>query len=146
MAFKGKFKPKNPQKYKGNPTNIIYRSSYELKMMIWLDKHKEILEWSSEELIIPYISSFDNKVHRYFPDFWVKKINKNGEIEINIIEIKPYKQTIEPKKPNKITRSFVNEVVTWKTNNNKWDSAKEYCKKRNWSFKILTEKELGILT
>ena len=63
-TYKGFFKPKNPQKYRGDPTNIIYRSGWELKLMLYLDEHKDVVNWGSEELIIPYRSPIDGKVHR----------------------------------------------------------------------------------
>ena len=101
--MKGMFKPRNPKKYNGNPTNIIYRSQWELKYMMELDADKNVIKWSSEEVIIHYISPIDNRWHRYFVDFHVVRINKQG-LEINqLIEIKPKKQTMPPvkKKPKK---------------------------------------------
>ena len=144
MAYKGFFKPKNPQKYRGNPTNIVYRSSWELKFMLYLDEHKDILAWSSEELIIPYRSPIDGKVHRYFPDFVVTKINKQGLKETLLIEVKPEAQTRPPKKQNNITRKYLTEVKTWGVNEAKWKAATEFCKDRGWSFHVFTERELGI--
>ena len=94
--YKGKFKPKNPKKYIGDPSNIIYRSRWELKLMSYLDKHPHVLEWGSEELIIPYKSPIDGRYHRYFPDFLVKRINKNGQKETILIEVKPEYQTVPP--------------------------------------------------
>jgi len=143
--MKGFFRPKNPQKYKGDVRHITYRSSWELKFMSYLDTHKDILEWSSEEVIIPYLSPVDGKYHRYFPDFLVKKRELNGKIKTVLIEIKPFKQTKPPEKiPAKITKQYINEVKTWGINKSKWEYAEEYCKNRNWEFLILTEKELGI--
>ena len=79
---------------------------------------------------------------RYYPDFYVKIKDKNSKTTEYIIEIKPYKQTIEPKMKTKITESYVNEVYTWGVNNAKWREAVDYCKKRKWTFKLMTEKEL----
>jgi hypothetical protein len=107
MAYKGTFRPRNPQKYKGDHTNIIYRSSWELKLMMWLDTHPDVLEWSSEEIIIPYRSPIDGKVHRYFPDFYVRKKNKDGKIETILVEVKPYAQTQEPKKQKKVSKKLL---------------------------------------
>ena len=142
--YKGYFKPKNPQKYNGNPTNIVYRSLWELKFMMYLDGHKDIVKWGSEEVVIPYRSPIDNKIHRYFTDFVITKINKNGKKETIIVEIKPSNQTIPPKKPEKLTKRYLTEVKTWGINEAKWKAANEYCKDRGWSFHIFTEKELGI--
>lgn len=142
--YQGYFKPKNTHKYRGDPTNIIYRSSWELKMMRYLDEHKDIISWSSEEVIIPYRSPIDGKVHRYFPDFVVTKINKEGVKETALIEVKPKSQTQPPKRQNKVTRRYITEVKTWGVNEAKWKAAIEYCKDRGWSFHIFTEQELGI--
>lgn len=144
MAYKGRFKPRNPQKYMGDPTNIIYRSGWELKLMMYLDKHPDVLEWGSEELIIPYRSPIDGKIHRYFPDFLVKRINRNGIKETLLIEVKPEYQTVPPKKQNRITPRYLNEVKTWGVNEAKWKAASEFCKDRGWKFEIMTERHLGI--
>jgi hypothetical protein len=143
-TYKGFFKPKNPKKYNGDPTNIVYRSSWELKLMMYLDEHKEIVGWSSEEIIIPYRSPIDGKIHRYFPDFKVTKINKDGIKETALIEVKPSTQTKPPEKQSKITKRYLTEVKTWGVNEAKWKAALDYCLDRGWSFHIFTEKELGI--
>ena len=144
MAYQGYFKPINPQKYKGNPSNIIYRSGWELKLMSYLDKHPDVIQWSSEEIVIPYRSPIDGKVHRYFPDFYVKKKNIDGVIETSLIEVKPAHQTKPPVKKTKVTKQYINEVTTWGINEAKWKAAVEYCKDRKWTFHIFTEKELNI--
>lgn len=143
MAHKGRFKPKNPQKYLGNPTNIIYRSLWEAKLMKYLDDHPDVLSWASEEIVIPYKSPIDGRRHRYYPDFYVKR-RVDGRIRETIIEVKPRAQTIAPKKSNKITRQYLQEVKTYGINEAKWKAASEFCKDRGWDFKIMTEKELGI--
>ena len=97
MAYKGKFRPQNYKKYKGEHTKIIYRSGWELTFMKYLDRQPEVLRWSSEEIIIPYRSPIDNKLHRYYPDFWVKIKKHDGTFETSIIEVKPKSQTIPPK-------------------------------------------------
>ena len=142
--YQGFFKPKNPKKYRGDPTNIIYRSGWELKMMTHLDEHKDVLSWGSEEIIIPYRSPIDGKVHRYFPDFVVTKINKEGRRETSIIEIKPSSQTKPPARQQKPTKRYITEVKAWGINEAKWNAALNFCKDRGWTFHIFTEKELGI--
>ena len=97
MAYQGKFQPKNPAKYKGDPTNVIYRSGWELKLMMYLDTQPNVLQWSSEEVIIPYVSPIDNRIHRYYVDFYVKKRTPGGKIEEMLIEVKPEAQMVEPK-------------------------------------------------
>lgn len=142
MSTKGRFKPKNPHKYKGNPTNIIYRSSWELKLMTYLDSHDEVVQWASEEFCIPYRSPIDDRVHRYYPDFWVKK--RDGEV--TVIEVKPAKQATPPAQPKKVTRRYVQEVFEYGKNQAKWKAAEGYCLDRGWKFIVMTEKELGIRT
>ena len=142
--MKGFFKPQNPAKYKGNPTSIVYRSSWELKFMSYLDKHDDVLLWESEEMFIPYRSPVDNRIHRYFPDFIVKKRDKDGLVKTVMIEVKPESQTRPPKKPAKMTKRYINEVYTWGVNEAKWKAANEYCLDRGWSFHVFTEKQLGI--
>lgn len=149
MSNKGFFRPKNPSRYKGDPTNIIYRSSWEFKLMTYLDVHPDVIEWSSEEFCVPYRSPVDGKVHRYFPDFKVKQRNTQGVIETVVIEVKPHKQVLPPvisttTKTNKPTKRYLNEVVTYGINQAKWKAARSYCADRNWKFLIMTENELGI--
>jgi hypothetical protein len=144
MAYSGIFKPKNPQKYVGDHTNIIYRSSWEARAMTWFDKTDEIISWASEELIIPYISPVDGRYHRYFPDFVVKYKTNEGTLKTMIIEIKPEKQTIEPVKKKRATKQFIQEVMTYGINQAKWKAATEYALDRGWEFKVLTEKHLGL--
>ena len=144
MAYKGKYRPTNPKKYKGDPTNIIYRSLWERKFMCYCDLNDNILEWGSEEFFIPYRSPLDNRVHRYFPDFYIKYKKSNGSICRSIIEVKPDKQTRPPKKPKRQTKGYIYEVTQYVKNEAKWDAAKEFCKDRLWEFRIFTEKELGI--
>lgn len=142
--YSGRFRPKNPSKYIGDPTNIIYRSRWEFVLMRYLDSHPEVVKWASEELVIPYRSPIDGKIHRYFPDFLVKKINKDGKKETIVIEVKPKYQTVEPERKSRITRQYINEVKTWGTNQAKWKAAEEYCKDRGWTFQIMHEEHLGI--
>tara|TARA_X000000368_G_scaffold184604_1_gene145795 strand:- start:1510 stop:1944 length:435 start_codon:yes stop_codon:yes gene_type:complete len=144
MSYSGKFKPSNTNKYKGDPTNIIYRSLWERKFMVWCDNNENVLEWGSEEIIIPYRSPVDNRVHRYFPDFYVKTRTRAGKLSKNIIEVKPFVQTQEPKRKKRITKKYLSEVKTFVINDAKWKAADEYCKDRRMNFIILTEKELKV--
>jgi hypothetical protein len=135
-AYKGKYKVKNPEKYKGNPNNVVYRSSWELKFFNYCDTKPYILQWSSEEIVIPYKSPIDGRWHRYFPDVWMKTAN-----DTFLIEIKPFKETREPKKRSRVTQKYLYEVKTWGINSAKWKAAQEFCADRKWKFKIITEKE-----
>ena len=145
MAYKGKFSPKNPSKYAGDPTGIVYRSLWERKVMVYLDENINVLEWRSEEIAIPYLSPVDNRVHRYFPDFIVKVKNPDGSTKTMMLEVKPKAQTKEPKIPtNKKTKRYITEVMTWGVNQAKWKSAQEFCLDKGWEFKLITEDHLGI--
>ena len=143
MSYKGKFRPKNPNKYKGNPTNIIYRSLLERRFMVYLDNNPSVLKWGSEEIIIPYISPVDNRMHRYFPDFYMKVRQKDGTNKKFIIEVKPKAQCKEPvRNPKRRTKRWLNEVFTYAVNQAKWKSAEEICKDHGMEFKIFTEDHL----
>jgi hypothetical protein len=144
MSYKGKFRPKFPQKYKGDPTNIVYRSLWERQCMTNFDQNPNVIQWSSEEVVVPYKSPIDGRWHRYFPDFLIRIRKPDGSTETILIEVKPFKETKEPKPRNSITRNYLYEVKTWGINTSKWKAAEEYCKDRKWKFMILTEKELGI--
>ncbi len=144
MSYKGKYYPSFPRKYKGDPTNIIYRSLWERKFMVYCDKNQNILEWASEEIAIPYRSPIDNRVHRYFPDFYMKVKETNGKIKNYVIEVKPAKQTKPPKKPKRQTKGYIREAYEYAKNQAKWKMAKEFCADRQWEFKVVTEKELGV--
>ena len=140
----GRFHPQNPQKYKGDVNNIIYRSSWELKFMQWCDRNENIMEYGSEEFWIPYVSPVDNRVHRYFPDFIIKVKESNEEIKTYVIEVKPKRQTAPPKQKSRVTKSYLYEVQTYAVNQSKWNAADEWCKDRRLEFKVITETELGL--
>ena len=144
MSYKGKYQLKNPSKYKGNPTLVIYRSLWERSYMKKLDLNENILEWSSEEIALPYKSPLDNRIHKYYPDFYVKERLSDGTIKKYIVEIKPKKQTKEPIIPKRKTKGYLYEVMEYAKNQAKWNSAREYCKDRGYEFKILTEDDLNI--
>jgi hypothetical protein len=151
MAYKGRFRPKNPEKYKGDPSKITYRSLWEFKFFRFVDEHPDVLWWQSEEVIVPYRSPIDGKVHRYFPDVVLKKKISDDKYEVIMIEIKPEKQTRPPdiRKRNstptgRISRRYLNEVKTYGINEAKWEAAKKYCDEKGWRFEIMTEKHLGI--
>ena len=112
--------------------------------MVFLDANPSVVQWSSEEIVIPYLSPVDRKVHRYFPDFYVKVRDKEGKIREMVWEIKPKKESSPPKKRSRVTQKYISEVVTWGVNEAKWRAAEEYCLDRNWQFKVLTEEDLGI--
>ena len=144
MSYKGRYSPSYPRKYKGNPSNIIYRSLWERKFMVYCDLNENILEWGSEEIVIPYRSPIDNRVHRYFPDFYVKLKETTGKTKKYIIEVKPKRQTKPPSRPKRQTKGYLREVYEYARNQAKWEAAVDYCKDRLYEFKVMTEDELGV--
>jgi hypothetical protein len=140
--YQGTFKPRNPEKYRGDPANIVYRSSWELRLMTYFDMHQDVIWWSSEERIIPYRSPIDNRIHRYFPDFLINKRGPDGKIETVMVEVKPKAQTVEPVRQSTQSRKYLKEVMTYGVNQAKWKAAEEYCSDRSWKFLIMTEREI----
>ena len=110
--------------------------------MHYCDNTPSILEWNSEEIVIPYVSPIDNKVHRYFPDFYIKVRNVSGTVRREIIEVKPKRQCLPPKVPKRKTQKYLKEVRTYGVNQAKFKAAEEYCKNRKYNFRILTEEHL----
>jgi|TARA_R110000868_G_scaffold119046_1_gene315416 hypothetical protein len=143
MSYKGWFRPKNPKKYKGDATNVVYRSNWELRVMKHFDEDPNVLWWASEELVIPYRSPIDQRMHRYFPDFIARVRQKTGKEKTIVIEIKPEKQTKKPIQKRQ-TRRFLEEAATYAINQEKWRAADIFCQKEGWDFMVLTEKDLGI--
>lgn len=136
---KGFFRPKNPNKYIGKLNQICYRSSLELKFFLMCDNNPQIVKWGSEEIHCYYISPLDNKPHRYFIDLFIQ----NDKGDKYLVEIKPYSQTLEPRRTKgKREKTLLNEVKTYAVNKAKWDFATEFAKKQGCKFIILTEKDL----
>ena len=145
MAYSGIYKPKNPKKYKGNPTRIIYRSMWERKFMVFCDNNDSIVECGSEEVIIPYRCPTDGRVHRYYPDFYIKVKSKTGSTSKYLIEVKPKRQVAGPvEKPKRKTAAWKRELLTYMKNRAKWAAAEDFCEDRQMKFLILTEDHLGV--
>lgn len=143
MAYKqGLFQPKNPNKYIGDATNIVYRSGWERRVMQYLDENTNVVRWASEEIIIPYISPVDNRPHRYFPDFFVEAKGRDGSTKRMLIEVKPKAQSVAPKPQSRRTKRYLTEVMTYGVNQAKWNAAKDFCIDKGWDFLVLTEEEL----
>lgn len=143
MAYKGKYKPLNESKYHGDPRNVTYRSLWERQTFRYLDSNPDIVKWSSETTIIPYICKTDNRAHRYYMD--ITYTNKAGEKYM--VEIKPKVQTKPPKKPKRITKTYKNAVMAYVKNMSKWEAAEKYAERHGYRFVIWTEthlKQLGI--
>ena len=113
--------------------------------MNYCDLNENILEWASEEFWVPYCDPTTNRVRRYFPDFFIKYKDKNGDIRRSVIEVKPLRETKKPQATKgKSKKTMLNESLTYAKNQAKWKAAKEFCEDRKLEFKIMTEKELGI--
>lgn len=142
--YKGKYKPINKAKYINpkNLNNIVYRSSWELMLMKWLDKNSQVASWGSEEIILPYISKVDGRQHRYFLDFYIKFTNG----KVYLVEVKPKHQTIAPvAKKGKTKERLLKEATTYATNISKWEAARNYATKKGAEFHIWTEDHLSEL-
>jgi hypothetical protein len=133
--LQGKFKPINKDKYRGDVENINMRSSWEMRFARWLDGNKDVIEWSSESVVIPYLYTVDNKMHRYFMDFWVKMSNE----EIFLIEVKPFIQTREPVCRGRKTTYYKEQCLSYVKNINKWEYADRYALERGWKFLIMSD-------
>jgi len=137
-----RFVPSNPQKYVGEIRSIVMRSSWESKFACWCDTNPNVLKWGSEIKAIPYYSTIDGKVRRYYPDFWVLVKDKNGQDKRLLIEIKPRSQILPPKSRKRDT--LREETITWKRNQDKWAAAREYAARTGFEFVLMDEYSLGI--
>ena len=143
MSYKGKYKIKNPEKYLGDYTKVVYRSLWERQAFKWCEGNSRVKAWNSEEVVIPYKCKTDNRIHRYFIDLFIEM--DNGDCLL--VEIKPKKQTTAPKKPSRKTKKYINEVTTYIKNTSKWTAANDFAQHKGWKFQIWTEetlKNLGI--
>lgn len=143
MAYKGKYKIKNPDKYLGNPSKVVFRSLWERNAFRWCEANPKVKLWNSEEVVVPYKYQVDNKLHRYYVDLLIQMDNK----DTYLIEIKPKAQTQPPKKRSRKTKKYINEQLTYIKNQDKWEAADQYAKHKGWKFQVWTEetlKNLGI--
>ena len=143
MAYKGRYKIKKPEKYIGDHANVVYRSLWERQTFKWCESSPRVKAWNSEEVVVPYKSTHDKKIHRYFVDLLIEMDNGN----IVLVEIKPKKWTQRPLTRTRKSKKYINEVMTYITNQDKWKAANKYAKHNGWKFQIWTEdtlKNLGI--
>lgn len=113
---------------------IIYRSSYELKFITWLENSDKVKQWGSECFYIPYLYK-DGTTHKYYPDYFVEMVDGTKMV----IEIKPYNQTQKPINDNCwAAKEYVKNICKWK-------AAIEFCKNKGYIFKVLTEKTINQL-
>jgi len=135
-TMKGRFVPKHPEKYLGNPERIFFRSSWEVKLFKWLDTTPAVLQWASEEFSVPYLHPFEKRVANYYPDALVIYKDKFGNLKKEIIEIKPYKETVlTPKASDQ-------DKYALAVNQAKWKAAADFAAKQGMSFRVITEKTL----
>ena len=143
-TLQGKFRPKNPDKYKGDVSDILYRSSWELEFMKWCDRCEQVILWQSEEKRIGYYDPVMKKHRTYYPDFLVKYKTHDGEVRVEMVEIKPLRQVKgPPKEPKKRTANWMREINTYVTNTAKWEAAEKYCESKDWKFRLLTERNVN---
>jgi hypothetical protein len=140
-TYKGKFTPKNKEKYVGDVSNIVYRSLWERQVFRWADTNPSIKIWNSEEVVIPYICQTDNKVHRYFIDLYLETADGRKFL----IEIKPKSQTVPPKKGKRVTKKYLSESLTYVKNQSKWKAAEEFALDNGCVFDIWTEDKIEAL-
>jgi hypothetical protein len=140
------FSPINKSKYVGDVTKIVIRSQLEMRFAMWCDRTPAIKQWASEELVVPYKSPIDNKIHRYFVDFWMVTQNERGEHEKWWVEIKPKVETMPPAMPKKMTekgrRNLQEATMTYYVNQAKWQSATSYAQKHAARFIVITDEDL----
>ena len=143
MSYKGRYTIKKPEKYAGDPTKVVYRSLWERNAFRWCENNPKVTLWNSEEVVIPYKYSVDQKLHRYYVDLLIEMDNK----KVYLVEIKPKKETVAPKEPSRKTKRYIREVMTYAKNTSKWTAADQYAKHKGWKFQVWTEdtlKNLGI--
>jgi hypothetical protein len=142
-----------------NLGGVFYRSSWEKKIMYWLDQKKEIIRWGAECLIIPYqLTHFESgtpevKQHCYYPDFYYELKTESGEIKKVVVEVKPYKEykmvqdlnekkLVIPEKGTKKLKNFEYDLLMANKNNQKWETMIKWCNLKGYSFIIITEHQL----
>ena len=143
MSYKGRYTIKNPEKYAGDAKKVIYRSLWERNTFRWCENNPKVKLWNSEEVVVPYVSSIDKKLHRYYIDLLIQMDNK----KTYLIEIKPKKETQPPQSRSRKTKKFINEQLTYIRNNEKWEAANKFAEHNGWKFQVWTEetlKNLGI--
>lgn len=131
----GTYQVQNPEKYVG-PKPPYYRSSWELAFCRMCDSHPNIIKWANENIKIPYVNPFTGKHANYIPDFMIQYIDKNGKEHVELIEIKPSKETtMEGAKSKKDQLSVVLNAA-------KWTAAQEWCARKGIRFKVINEDQI----
>lgn len=155
----GYFTPTNSEKYRGDSSKIIFRSSWELRFMNWVDLHPNISKWSSEPVAIKYNNpcaklvngQYTSAVHNYYVDFFIT-VTKENTIQSWLIEIKPgmqvptteqmmrlSKMITEGNKTDKKINRYNHELKTLLVNRAKFLAAKKFAEDRGCKFAICDE-------
>lgn len=137
------WRPVNKSKYIGDVNNIVSRSSWETKFMIFCDMNVNVIQWNSEDIKIPYKSPVDNKYHTYHVDFLMVVKTKDESLKTYLVEVKPYNQT-KPPRNSKNKRVLMEALCTYEVNQAKWQAATKFAQSKGWEFKIVTEYDLGL--
>ena len=132
---RGRFTPKNPDKYMGGK-DPIYRSSWELTFMQFCDNHPSVIQWASESISIPYRNPLTGKNTIYVPDFFIMYQDKNGKNRAELIEVKPRSQTTLEN-----ARSARDKAAV-AVNYAKWTAAQAWCKQNGITFRVVTEADI----
>lgn len=139
----GYFKPANPDKYMGDLTKIIFRSSWEFKFLKWCDLSPTVLKYSSEPIAIMYYNPLDKRPHRYYVDFYIIVEDKDGSEKRMLIEVKPEKYCNPPKKPTRMTdkqtANYLYAAKQYIINQAKFEAAREFANQKGIEFGIITE-------
>jgi len=149
--FQGYYIVEHREKYISNGVeqNPTYRSSYERKLMYWLDNNVNVIKWNSEGVKIPYYFQMDGKLHFYFVDFYAEILDREGKINKYLIEIKPAKQCELPQPPKrnniKSYKNYRYKMINYQRNQDKWKAAESFCKKYGMIWKIMSERDLGLI-
>ncbi len=167
-------KPNNPGKYnQGNyiPINkdkvlklndeggVYFRSSWEKRIMVWLDTKNEIVKWGAECIKIPYQltevvdGDFKIKTRSYYPDFYYE-IKTGDSIKQVVVEVKPQKDyedavlfekggfNIQENLTLKKIKGLEYRFKTAQKNYKKWETMIKWCEKKGFEFIIITELSL----
>lgn len=132
----------HPEKYVGDPTNVIYRSGMELQVFRYMDINRNVRKWSSETVTVPYFDESTNKNRTYFVDLYFEFVSPSGQVKRAIVEVKPHKQTLPPVKKGR-KDYYQKAMCEYKKNCCKWKSARAYAARNGMEFFILTEREIG---
>ena len=136
MAFRARFIPKNPHKYRGDVDKIFARSSWEASVMKFFDSSTAVISWASEEIAIPYLKPEDARVHHYYPDFVVEFRDKEGNIKKEIVEVKPLHESDVAYAKHERSKAAL------ETNEAKWKAAIDFAGRNGMTFRVITEKSI----